>query len=128
MPVNYQQIQRQIIDYAAKAHKWQLDLEAITMQGMDLLKLSAESQDELIEKILIAAKANPGLRSALPAIEKINAVFPLPTERIPVTMLAADGSQIIPSRHRQVEFGVINISTVSMRVGSGLAPKHHGGQ
>ena len=123
MPVNYQQIQRQIIDYAAKAHKWQLDLEAITMQGMDLLKLSAESQDELIEKILIAAKANPGLRSALPAIEKINAVFPLPTERIPVTMLAADGSQIIPSRHRQVEFGVINISTVSMRVGSGLAPK-----
>ncbi len=87
------------------------------------LNLSAESQDELIEKILIAAKANPGLRCALPAEEKINAVFPLPTERIPVTMLAADGSQIIPSRHRQVEFGVINISTVSMRVGSGLAPK-----
>ncbi len=38
-------------------------------------------------------------------------------------MLAADGSQVIPSRHRQVEFGVINISTVSMRTGSGLAPK-----
>ncbi len=123
MPVNYQQIQRQIIDYAAKAQKWQLDLEAISKQSVDLLNLSAEFQDRLIEKILNAAKANPGLRCALPATEKLNAVFPLPTEHIPVTMLAADGSQIIPSRHHQVEFGVINISTVSMRTGSGLAPK-----
>ena len=123
MPVNYQQIQAQIVDYAAKAQKWQSDVEASRQQGIDLLNLSAESQEMLVDKVLKAAASNPNLRCAIPAVEKMNAVFPLPAERLPVTMLAADGSQVIPSRHRQVEFGVINISTVSMRSGSGLAPK-----
>lgn len=123
MPVNYQQIQAQIVDYAAKAQKWQSDIDAIRQHGIDLLNLSAESQEALAEKVLKAAASNPNLRCAIPTAEKVNASFPLPSERLPVTMLAADGSQIIPSRHRQVEFGVINISTVSMRTGSGLAPK-----
>ena len=82
MPVNYQQIQRQIIDYAAKAHKWQLDLEAITKQGMDLLNLSAESQDELIEKILNAAKANPGLRMCSSSNRKNKCCFPITNRAI----------------------------------------------
>lgn len=123
MPVNYQQIQSQIVDYAAKAQKWQSDLETIRQQGVNLLNLSAESQEALTEKVLAAAGSNQNLRCALPTGEKMNAVFPLPAERVPVTMLAADGSQVIPSRHRQVEFGVINISTVSMRTSSGQAPK-----
>jgi hypothetical protein len=123
MPVNYQQIQSQIVDYAAKAKKWQSDIDAIRQQGINLLNLSAESQEMLAEKVMAAVKSNSNLRCALPTPEKVNAVFTLPDERIPVTMLAADGSQVIPSRHRQVEFGVINISTVSMRTGSGQAPK-----
>lgn len=123
MPVNYQQIQAQIVDYAAKAQKWQSDLDAIRQQGINLLNLSAESQEMLAEKIMAAVKSNPNLRCALPTAEKVNVVFPLPVDLLPVTMLAADGSQVIPSRHRQVEFGVINISTVSMRTGSGQAPK-----
>ncbi len=55
MPVNYQQIQAQIVDYAAKAQKWQSDLDAIRQQGIDLLNLSAESQEMLAEKVLMAA-------------------------------------------------------------------------
>lgn len=123
MPVNYQHIQAQIVDYAAKAQKWQSDIEAIRQHGIDLLNLSAESQEALAEKVLKAAASNPNMRCAIPTVEKMNAAFPLPSERLPVTMLAADGSQVIPSRHRQVEFGVINISTVSMRTGSRLAPR-----
>ena len=122
MPVNYQQIQRQIIDYAAKAHKWQLDLESNHHARHGPAKLSAESQDELIEKILIAAKANPGLRCALPAKEKINAVFPLPTERF----CHHAGRRWISNHPQPPPPGRVwrdNISTVSMRVGSGLAPK-----
>jgi hypothetical protein len=123
MPVNYQQIQAQIVDYAAKAQKWQQDLDSVRRQSLQLLQLSSESQDQLTDKILAAASSNPNLRCAMPGSEKLNAVFSLPLGYSPATMLAADGSQVIPSRHRQVEFGVINISTVSMRKGSGLAPK-----
>jgi hypothetical protein len=122
MPVNYQQIQSQIIDYAAKASQWQIDLQMIGQQGIKLLHLASDSQAELRDKVLKAAGSNVNLRCALPTSEKMNMVFPLPVVTSAKTVIAADGSQIIPSRHRQVEFGVINISTVSMQAGSGFAP------
>ena len=122
MPVNYQQIQNQIIDYAAKANQWQIDLQSIGDQGLNLLRISTETQVELIEKVQSAFSANPNLRCALPTIEKMDAVYPRTRDGSSKTVIAADGSQIIPSRHRQVEFGVINISTVSMQAGSGSAP------
>ncbi len=122
MPVNYQQIQSQIIDYAAKASQWQIDLQTIGQQGIKLLHLASGTQVELRDKVLKAAGSNVNLRCALPTSEKMNMVFPLPVVTSAKTVIAADGSQIIPSRHRQVEFGVINISTVSMQAGSGFAP------
>lgn len=122
MPVNYQHIQRQMADYAAKAQKWQLDLDALRDQGLNLLHLSADSQEQLTEKVLVAVQSNPNLRCGLPTSEKLDMVFPLPAGQALATIIAADGSQVIPSRHRQVEFGVINISTVTMRGGSGEAP------
>jgi hypothetical protein len=39
------------------------------------------------------------------------------------TVLAADGSQINPSRHARVAFCVINVAVVKMVRGSGQAPK-----
>ena len=122
MPVNYQHIQRQMADYAAKAQKWQLDVDALREQGLNLLHLSADSQEQLTEKVLAAVQSNPYLRCALPTAERLDEVYPLPAGQAPATIIAADGSQVIPSRHRQVEFGVINISTVTMRAGSGQAP------
>lgn len=41
------------------------------------------------------------------------------------TVLAADGSQINPSRHARVEFCVINVGVVKMVRGSGKAPQIH---
>jgi hypothetical protein len=41
------------------------------------------------------------------------------------TVLAADGSQINPSRHTRVEFCVINVGLVKMVRGSGLTPEIH---
>jgi len=39
------------------------------------------------------------------------------------TLIAADGSQIVPNRHRPVQFGVINVGLIQARLGSGTAPE-----
>jgi len=122
MPVNYQQIQKQMTAFADQAKKWQLDLDALQRKGLTLLHLSAESQPQLVEKVQAAVSSNPNLRCGMPSAERLDGVFPLLNMQDHPVIIAADGSQIVPSRHRQVEFGVINISTVAMQMGSGKAP------
>ena len=39
-----------------------------------------------------------------------------------MTLIAADGSQINPSRHRQVDFSLINVATICMQIGVDTAP------
>jgi hypothetical protein len=122
MPVNYLQIQSQISEFAANAVLRQQEIEQLNEHYLSLLNILANSQTELINLIETAIQANPNLRCAIPTHEGINAIFPLPKEMVPVTMIAADGSQVIPSRHRQVEFGMVNISAVAICMGSKEAP------
>ena len=46
----------------------------------------------------------------------------IPTLTAPVTILAADGSQINPDRHAQVEFSLINVGAICTRTGSVQPP------
>jgi len=48
-------------------------------------------------------------------------VAPLPPAGY--TLIAADGSQIVPNRHRPVQFGVINVGLIQARLGSGNPPE-----
>lgn len=68
------------------------------------------------------SRRNINLRCAIPTEMPIDRVFPQPLLDSRVPVLAADGSQIIPSRHHQVEFGAINIAAISMLPGSEQAP------
>jgi hypothetical protein len=65
---------------------------------------------------------DPTLRCALPVQEALNASFPLPPSREPVTLIAADGSQIFADRHAEVEYCLINTGAIWMRTGSVEAP------
>jgi hypothetical protein len=47
---------------------------------------------------------------------------PSPSAR---ALLAVDGSQIIPDRHQELLFGLINIGSVTLEPGSGAAPRTH---
>jgi hypothetical protein len=89
---------------------------------VELLKLQSDRINELIELVKNAASENPNLRCAVPYKENLIDVFPCPQMASPVTVIAADGSQIIPSRHRRVEFGAINIGAIRMTPGSGNPP------
>jgi hypothetical protein len=39
------------------------------------------------------------------------------------TIIAADGSQILPDRHAAIQYFVINVGAIAMRVGSGSSPE-----
>ncbi len=57
-----------------------------------------------------------------PSSEPLNAHFPHPALTAPVTILAADGSQINPDRHAQVEYSLINVGAICTRIGSVQPP------
>jgi hypothetical protein len=73
----------------------------------------------------VVRENDANLRCALPENEPLNAHFPLPTLPEHATVLAADGSQIFPDRHAQVDFGLINVGVIQACYGSQAAPQIH---
>jgi hypothetical protein len=89
----------------------------------NLVEAYAHRLDELCERVSQAAEYVPRLRCAVPGDEPLTLAAPCPDLPETFTVMAADGSQINPSRHARVEFCVINVAVVKMVRGSGLAPK-----
>jgi hypothetical protein len=81
--------------------------------------------DGLRERLNRAADLVPNLRCAVPTDEPLNAAYPAPNLPETFTLLAADGSQINPSRHARVPFCVINVGVVKMIRSSGEVPQIH---
>ena len=70
----------------------------------------------------LAQESLPNLYLANPLQEAPLASFSLPALPANYTLLTADGSQIVPSRHRALQFGLINIGILTVRFGSGQPP------
>jgi hypothetical protein len=58
----------------------------------------------------------------MPVSEPLDAHYALPQLPAQATVLAADGSQIAPDRHAEVEFGLINVGVICMDYGSPAPP------
>ena len=73
----------------------------------------------------IVRKYDPSLRCALPAEtgEPLDDHYPLPALPPSATLLAADGSQINYDRHAEVEYSLVNVGAIQMRLGSSLPPQ-----
>jgi hypothetical protein len=123
MPVNYQQIQSQVREFSQNIKARQAELNNKGQKAAALLKEYAHQGDLLADKVARAAALNGNLRCAIPAGEMLDAAFPLPPAPPHATLLAADGSQINPSRHSQVEYCEINIGVIQLALGSGNPPE-----
>ncbi len=123
MPVNLIEIQNKLADFSTQisTRKQQLTIQA--QEIADLMATYADRLEALKDKVNRAADLVPHLRCAFPIDEPLNAAFPAPPLPEKFTVLAADGSQINPSRHTRVEFCVINVGVVKMVRGSGLSPE-----
>ena len=78
--------------------------------------------DQLRQSIEQAEISEAKLYTAKPMHESLLSSYPLPQQPDQFTLLAADGSQIVPSRHRALQFGLINVGLFKVSFGSGLPP------
>lgn len=109
MPANYEQIQKHIYAMGTKAslhfnsirHKIQLAQE-------EFARVST-NPGEMKNRIEQYRSAHQGYRCAVPSSEELQATFPAPQAPRDFVLLSADGSQITPSHHDAVEFGVVNV-------------------
>jgi len=123
MPVNLIDIQNKLNDFSAQARARKEKIAVRHQEVTNLVEAYAHQLDELRERVSQAAESVPRLRCAVPGDEPLTVAVPCPDLPETFTVMAADGSQINPSRHARVEFCVINVAVVKMVRGSGLAPK-----
>jgi hypothetical protein len=130
MTINYQQVREQIQQLAENAPLRAQQLAELRAQAEALLHGHALDLERLVQKVgTIVHSYDPNLRCARPvpdsdgAYGRLNAHFRLPPTPQQATVLAADGSQIIPDRHAAVYFGLINVGAIQMVSGSSARPQ-----
>ena len=123
MPVNLIDIQNKLNDFSAQARARKEKIAVRHQEVTNLVEAYAHRGDDLQARVDRAAELVPRLRCAVPGDEPLNSAVPCPALPGTFTVMAADGSQINPSRHARVEYCVINVAVVKMVRGSGQAPK-----
>src|SRR5215203_5614922 len=122
MPVNFQQVYTRIKEIAQSAQDNKKVLEERRIRARELLALYASELDYQRQKVEAAKAVDSNIRCAVPLKESLAAVFPPPASVTDATIIAADGSQVNPDRHAAVQFCVINIGVIAMKLSSGAAP------
>ncbi|HEX5838384.1 MAG TPA: DNA double-strand break repair nuclease NurA [Anaerolineales bacterium] len=122
MPVNFQQVYTRIKEIAQGAHDSRRVLEEHRIRARELLAVYASELDFLREKVERAKESDANIRCAVPFRENLAACFPPPVNVTDATIIAADGSQVNPDRHAAVQFCIINVGVIAMKLSSGQAP------
>lgn len=117
MPINYQQVRQKISEVGAKAPERQAQRKKLLDEATATLAKYQLDLDALREKVERVANQIPSLRCAKPAGEPLTFTQPTPAPPAQACLLAIDGSQVAPSRHDQVEFGLINLGTITLPFG-----------
>ncbi len=122
MSIDFQQVYQKIREIGATAQQRKKTLDERRKHARFLLNLHADNLDGLRWKVESAKEADPALRCALPLNERLDAHLPPPASPLNAVLIAADGSQIFPSRHKPVMYYLINIGVIVMEMGSGKTP------
>lgn len=122
MPIDYQQIYTKIQEIGKGARERKKTLEERRSKARALLGVYASELDFLRSKVDSAKALDPNIRCAMPLDEPLASSLPKPDSAIQATLIAADGSQINPDRHAAVQFGLVNVGAIIMKLNSGEAP------
>jgi hypothetical protein len=123
MALNFQQVFEKIREIGLGAHARQEALDNLRSKARALLEAWSDKNAELRDKVERARQADPSVRCAIPLDERMDAAFPATADLNSITLLAADGSQILPDRHAAVQYSLVNVGAIAMRGGSGEAPE-----
>ena len=123
MPINYQEIYTQIKEIGKGAPERRRKREERQSSARDLLNYYDAQLDALRSKVDSAKQADPNIRCAYPIDETLASSHPLPDPVLQATLIAADGSQITPDRHAALQFCVVNVGAIQMKLNSGETPE-----
>ena len=124
MALDYQQVREQIIKIGEEAPtqvKQYLKLRDLAFNLLERYSTDVEYLRNIVKEI--SETTDPSIRCGVPVEEALNIGAPLPPHLNHATIIAADGSQIIPDRHAQIEFGLINVGAIQIKYGFPDAPK-----
>jgi hypothetical protein len=122
MALNFQQVVDKIKQIGMGAQAHQESLDGLRERARHLLGFWADKTSELRDKVERARQADPNIRCARPLDENLDAFTPEPSLHNPITLLAADGSQILPDRHAALQYSLVNVGAIAMQPGSGQPP------
>jgi hypothetical protein len=131
MAIDFQQIYTKIKEIGQGARERRERIENLRNHARKLLEENADQLDYLRDIVDHAKEADPNIRCALPLNESLASHVPTPATVTPesgaldATLIAADGSQINPDRHASIQFCLINVGAIVMRMHSGESPKIH---
>jgi len=123
MPVNFLEIRNQVKEMTHHTLQEQKRLAGVLQRVLEVLVQNANQLDKLGKLVDRAAESDQYLRCARPLNEALDYCQPPPPSIPDVILLAADGSQINPSRHDAVQFGLVNAGAIRMQPGSARAPQ-----
>jgi len=123
MPIDYQQIYEKIQEIGKGARERKKTLEERRTKARELLNVYASELDLLRSKVDSAKAVDQNVRCAYPLNEPLASSYPPPDSVIQATLIAADGSQINPDRHASIQFCLVNVGAITMRLNSGETPE-----
>ena len=124
MALNFQQVFERIRQIGLGARARHEDLEIRRQKARSLLETWADKIADLNARLERARQADPSLRCAIPLDEPLNYHARSGTlSTASVTLIAADGSQVVPDRHAAVLFGLINVGAIVITAGTAEAPQ-----
>lgn len=115
MTVDLQSITEQIRGFGDQIRKREKERQNRIQTALDLFQKYSDDIPFLQKRVEQIIAANRGTRCAKPDCHALNSKFICQhDENNKFTVLASDGSQILPDRHRRVEFDMINISVIKL--------------
>lgn len=123
MTVNFTDVRQQINKLGENAPAREKELTTRRDKALAILTSYENEAASLMQKVQEALQFDRTLRCAIPDQTPLTLSCAAPLLQQPVTLIAADGSQINFSRHSEVQYALINIGAIIARSDSAEAPK-----
>jgi hypothetical protein len=123
MTLDFRRVQEQVVQLGENAPLREKQMNEKRERAENLLAQHAQEPDYLRRKVeRVVNSYDSTLRCAFPVKEALDSALPLPLQCEGGTILTADGSQINPNRHAEVNYCLINVGAITMKPGSPEAP------
>lgn len=123
MPLNYASVDNNASKFAEQAQNWLIECDQIAGKLNTLFAEAVSDLERLRQMIDFVQESQSKLYLAKPLQEDPLRSFPAPALPTEYTLITADGSQVVPNRHRALQFGLINIGMLTVSFGSGQPPE-----